>query len=31
MLIDRDLSLGFRRGWTHGVLAIAVLPILLTG
>ena len=31
MLIDRDLSLGFRRGWTHGVLAIAVLPMLLTG
>ena len=31
MLIDRDLSLGFRRGWTHGVLAITVLPILLTG
>ena len=31
MLIDRDLSLGFRRGWTHGVLAIAVLPILLAG
>ncbi|MDE2758173.1 MAG: metal-dependent hydrolase [Acidobacteriota bacterium] len=30
MLIDRDLALGFRRGWTHGVLAIAVLPILLT-
>lgn len=30
MLIDRDLSLGFRRGWTHGVLALAVLPILLT-
>lgn len=31
MLIDRDLSLGFRRGWTHGILALAVLPILLTG
>lgn len=31
MVIDRDLSLGFRRGWTHGVLALAVLPILLTG
>jgi inner membrane protein len=26
-----DLALGFRRGWTHGVLAIAVLPVLLTG
>ena len=31
MFIDRDLSLGFRRGWTHGALAIAVLPLLLTG
>lgn len=31
MLIDRDLSLGFRRGWTHGVLAVAVLPLLLAG
>lgn len=31
MFIDRDLSLGFRRGWTHGVLALAVLPIVLTG
>jgi inner membrane protein len=26
-----DLALGFRRGWTHGVLALAVLPLLLTG
>lgn len=26
-----DLSLGFRRGWTHGVLAWFVLPFLLTG
>ena len=24
-----DLALGFRRGWTHGVLALALLPILL--
>lgn len=24
-------ALSFRRGWTHGVLATAVLPILLTG
>lgn len=24
-----DAALGFRRGWTHGVLAIAVLPLLL--
>ena len=31
MFVDRDLSLGFRRGWTHGVLALAVLPIVLTG
>ena len=31
MLVDGDLSLGFRRGWTHGVLAVAVLPIVLTG
>lgn len=29
MLIDRDLSLGFRRGWTHGVLALIVLPIVV--
>ena len=27
MFIDRDLSLWFRRGWTHGVLAMVVLPI----
>ena len=27
---SRDLSLGFRRGWTHGVLAMAVLPLVLT-
>ena len=31
MLIDRDLSLGFRRGWTHGALALVVLPVLLAG
>ncbi len=31
MFIDRDLSLGFRRGWTHGALALVVLPLLLTG
>ena len=24
-----DAALGFRRGWTHGVLALAVLPALL--
>jgi inner membrane protein len=26
-----DLALGFRRGWTHGVLALVVLPFVLTG
>jgi inner membrane protein len=26
-----DLALGFRRGWTHGVLALVVLPLILTG
>ena len=31
MFISRDLSLGFRRGWTHGVLAMVVLPLVLTG
>jgi len=25
-----DLAFAFRRGWTHGVLAIALLPIVLT-
>ena len=30
MFISRDLSLGFRRGWTHGVLAMVVLPVVLT-
>jgi inner membrane protein len=25
-----DLALGFRRGWTHGVLALLVLPFLQT-
>jgi inner membrane protein len=27
----QDLALHFRRGWTHGVLAMFVLPFLLTG
>ena len=27
--LGSDLALGFRRGWTHGVLAMAVLPLLL--
>ena len=26
-----DLARGFRRGWTHGVLAVVVLPLVLTG
>ncbi|HSO42895.1 MAG TPA: metal-dependent hydrolase, partial [Rhodospirillales bacterium] len=25
-----DLAFAFRRGWTHGVLAVALLPIALT-
>ena len=27
---QQDLALGFRRGWTHGVLALFVLPFVLT-
>ncbi len=27
--VGRDFSLGVRRGWTHGVLALAVLPAML--
>lgn len=27
----RDAALYFRRGWTHGVLALVVLPLLLVG
>lgn len=27
--LDSQLSLGFRRGWTHGILALAILPALL--
>ena len=30
MFMDRDLSLWFRRGWTHGLLAMVILPIALT-
>ena len=30
-LLDRDFALLFRRGWTHGVLAMALLPPLLAG
>ena len=29
--LGRDFSLGFRRGWTHGVLAMAILPLVLAG
>ena len=28
--LGSDLALGFRRGWTHGVLALAILPLLQT-
>ncbi len=28
-MVGRDWSLGFRRGWTHGLLALVVLPLLL--
>ena len=28
--VSRDLALGFRRGWTHGVLAVVVLPFVVT-
>jgi len=27
--LDSQLSLGFRRGWTHGILALVLLPALL--
>jgi inner membrane protein len=27
---QEDLALGFRRGWTHGVLALVVLPLIQT-
>ena len=30
MALGQDLSLGLRRGWTHGVLAMALLPLALT-
>ena len=26
-----DFALGFRRGWTHGILAFVILPVLLAG
>ena len=31
IFLDRDISLGFRRGWTHGILAIVFLPLIVTG
>lgn len=31
MFWGNDYSLFIRRGWTHGILALAILPILLTG
>lgn len=29
--VGGDFAIGFRRGWTHGVLALVVLPALLAG
>ncbi len=29
--LDGDLALCVRRGWTHGLLALAALPLVLTG
>lgn len=31
MLAGLDPSLLFRRGWTHGILALVLLPLVLTG
>ncbi|MCC5906657.1 MAG: metal-dependent hydrolase [Balneolaceae bacterium] len=31
MLISSDYGLWFRRGWTHGILALMIWPFLLTG
>ena len=31
MMWGRDAGLHFRRGWTHGVLAMVVLPLALAG
>jgi len=30
-LVGGDFGIGFRRGWTHGVLALVVLPFVVTG
>jgi inner membrane protein len=29
--LGMDIALGFRRGWTHSILALVVLPVVLTG
>jgi len=31
MLVSSDYALWFRRGWTHGILALFIWPFLLTG
>ena len=31
MLVDTDTALLLRRGWTHGIAAILILPLILTG
>lgn len=31
MMLGRDAALGLRRGHTHGVLAMVLLPVILTG
>jgi len=31
MLVSSDYGLWFRRGWTHGILALLIWPFLLTG
>ncbi|MCC5939920.1 MAG: metal-dependent hydrolase [Balneolaceae bacterium] len=31
MFISEDYALWFRRGWTHGILALMIWPFLLTG
>jgi len=31
MFVSEDYALWFRRGWTHGILALMIWPILLTG
>jgi len=31
MLLGSDQALFWRRGWTHGIPALVVLPLLMTG